>query len=319
MGGWLVAERWMTPALFAGVKGSGERELAGQLGSDAAVLRLKRHRDTFIVEKDFKWIHEQGFEAVRLPVGYWIFKPDEGYVAGESYVEKAFLWAEKYDLKVVLDLHGLPGSQNGKAHSGQAGKIHFYRHRNRQQALGVLKYVVERYGQRKELIGIEITNEPHWPFLRYRFTDYCRKAYELILEGTPVGVKCIVSDGFRPKRMARMLRRLNKGEGRLVIDTHLYQAFSSLDRRKDGERYLQTVQRKWRKTLGKIGIDLDIMVGEWSVATAHRVDNQNFTKRYYDAQRELFDECVWLDCYWSYRSPSGGTWDLRSMIESHRV
>lgn len=38
----------------------------------------------------------------------------EPYIQGQAeYLEKAVEWARKYDIKVMIDLHGAPGSQNG--------------------------------------------------------------------------------------------------------------------------------------------------------------------------------------------------------------
>jgi glucan 1,3-beta-glucosidase len=53
---------------------------------------------------------------VRLPIGYWAFEvgPGEPYISGQqAYIQKAITWATKYNLKVIVDLHGAPGSQNG--------------------------------------------------------------------------------------------------------------------------------------------------------------------------------------------------------------
>ena len=53
---------------------------------------------------------------VRLPIGYWAFEvgPGEPYISGQqAYLQKAVTWAAKYNLKVIVDLHGAPGSQNG--------------------------------------------------------------------------------------------------------------------------------------------------------------------------------------------------------------
>ena len=44
----------------------------------------------------------------------------EPYIQGQlAYLDKAVDWAGKYGLKVIVDLHGAPGSQNGFDNSGQ--------------------------------------------------------------------------------------------------------------------------------------------------------------------------------------------------------
>lgn len=59
---------------------------------------------------------------VRLPVGYWAFDVSGGepFIQGQlPYVQKALDWARVVGLKVIIDLHGAPGSQNGFDNSGQ--------------------------------------------------------------------------------------------------------------------------------------------------------------------------------------------------------
>ena len=53
---------------------------------------------------------------MRIPIGYWAYEvaPDEPYIQGQhEYLLKAIQWAGYYGLKVIVDLHGVPGSQNG--------------------------------------------------------------------------------------------------------------------------------------------------------------------------------------------------------------
>lgn len=53
---------------------------------------------------------------VRIPIGYWAYEVASGepYIQGQrEYLLKAVDWAGKHGLKVIIDLHGVPGSQNG--------------------------------------------------------------------------------------------------------------------------------------------------------------------------------------------------------------
>ena len=80
--------------------------------------RMTRQLETWITETDFKQISQLGFNSVRLPIGYWNvivdpykwFAPYD-YRTSLKYIDKAFAWALKYNLSVLLDLHGGPGSQ----------------------------------------------------------------------------------------------------------------------------------------------------------------------------------------------------------------
>ncbi len=312
LGGWLVAERWMTPGLFEGVEGSGEAELVRQLGRAEAIKRLEQHRSEFIQEADFAWIAAAGFDFVRLPVGYWLFEETSDFVDGENYLSSAFEWAETHHLGVILDFHGLQGSQNGEPHSGETGKVHLYRKSKRRQALNTLLYLVKKYGSERSLIGVEVINEPRWPLFPSRLLHYYREAYSIVQKYTNPEVKIIVSDAFRPLKMAKRLAKLDLGE-RLVLDVHLYQVYSRADRNKRDDEYSVVAGRAWQDLLREVAKCIPVMVGEWSGATGHPMRDERAVTAYIATQRRTFDEHAWAHSYWSYKVPGWGAWDYRSM------
>ena len=57
---------------------------------------------------------------MRIPIGYWAYEvgPGEPFISGQhDYLLKAVTWAGQYNIKVIVDLHGVPGSQNGYTRS----------------------------------------------------------------------------------------------------------------------------------------------------------------------------------------------------------
>ena len=50
LGGWLVLEKWMTPALFADSDAVDECTF---MQTEHAIEKLTRHRDTFVTEDDW--------------------------------------------------------------------------------------------------------------------------------------------------------------------------------------------------------------------------------------------------------------------------
>jgi glucan 1,3-beta-glucosidase len=68
-------------------------------------------------EQDFAEIAGAGLNWVRLPIPFWAIDTwePEPFLAKTAwtYALKAFEWARKYGLRICLDLHTLPGSQNG--------------------------------------------------------------------------------------------------------------------------------------------------------------------------------------------------------------
>lgn len=129
-----------------------------ELGEAEATRRLQHHWNTFITRDDFVWLAQAGINAVRLPVGHWLFGKDYPYhssygearypfvVGGLEIVDRMMAWAEQCKLKVVLDLHAAPGCQNGFDNGGilnvceWASKAEYIDH-----ALDVLERLAQRY------------------------------------------------------------------------------------------------------------------------------------------------------------------------------
>lgn len=70
--------------------------------------------------EDFAWLAGVGINAVRIPVGHWLFGPPYPYHAkyganphpfvagGVEVLDRAMAWAAEFGLGVVLDLHAAP-------------------------------------------------------------------------------------------------------------------------------------------------------------------------------------------------------------------
>mgnify|MGYP000786302677 FL=1 len=170
LGNWLVLEKWMHPALFEGVAAEDETDLCRLLPRDELLARLKKHRDTYITLGDFKWIKAHGLDTVRIPVPHFIFGDDstfcDPYVPCIEYLDKAFDWAEETGLKILIDLHTAPDSQNGFDNGGICGVCKFWQKpENEARVIKVLGMLSARYADRPALFGVQILNEPISPEL----------------------------------------------------------------------------------------------------------------------------------------------------------
>jgi len=134
LGGWLVTEPFISPSLYEKYINSSsipivdEWTLSQAMGSNLAT-EMEDHYATFITENDFADIAAAGLNWVRIPLGFWAIEAigDEPFLVGTSwkYFLKAIEWGRKYGIRIMLDLHALPGSQNGWNHSGKAGTVNF--------------------------------------------------------------------------------------------------------------------------------------------------------------------------------------------------
>jgi glucan 1,3-beta-glucosidase len=81
-----------------------------------AQSKLTAHWKSWITETDFQQIAAAGLNTVRLPVPHWAFngstaEPYWAY-AEQPYISQAILWAAKYNLDVIMDVHTAPNSQS---------------------------------------------------------------------------------------------------------------------------------------------------------------------------------------------------------------
>jgi glucan 1,3-beta-glucosidase len=320
LGGWLVLEKWMTPSVFAGSTARDEYGLSQELGT-AAIERLTRHRDMFMTEADFRWISEHGLTAVRLPVGYWILGNEPPLVGGIEYVDKAFEWAERYGLKILLDLHGAPGSQNGRDHSGKVGDIAWANPENISKSLKVIEQLAARYKGRGALLGIELLNEPAWLNGRRRLRDYYQRGYDTVRARHGTEVAVVISDAYRPKRWSRAMQ--NPRYQQRWLDIHMYQLFARRDKKLNILGHLHKIHGSWHKLLTRVSRHWPVMVGEWSLALVPETfegmtDGQKDAamRAYGSAQLLLFEELAVAWFYWSYRTEHAGAWNYRSCVEN---
>uniref|UniRef100_A0A803LHC9 Mannan endo-1,4-beta-mannosidase n=1 Tax=Chenopodium quinoa TaxID=63459 RepID=A0A803LHC9_CHEQI len=165
----------------------GEFQVTNGYGQEKAPEVMREHWNTFIVEKDFKFISQNGLDAVRIPVGWWIASdptPPTPFVGGSlQALDNAFTWAEKYDIQVIIDLHAVPGSQNGNEHSGtRDGSIEWGKTDDSvQQSVAAIDFLASRYEKQSSLLAIELLNEPGAPEVSLdTLKDYYQQGYDTV-------------------------------------------------------------------------------------------------------------------------------------------
>ncbi|KAI5900255.1 glycoside hydrolase family 5 protein [Schizophyllum commune H4-8] len=245
IGGWLVPEPFIAPSLYEPYVNNttpavDEWTLCENMrNSDGGIDLLEEHYKTFITEKDFAEIAGAGLNHVRIPIGYYAIETrgDEPFLAKTSwkYFLKAINWARKYGLRINLDLHVLPGSQNGWNHSGRLGDINMLLGpmglANAQRSLDYIRIIAEfiSQDQYKDVITMfGVTNEPRGPMIgQDQLESYYYQAYQIVREasGTGEGKGPYISlhDGFMglPQWEGFM-----EGADRVQLDWHPYIAFN---------------------------------------------------------------------------------------------
>lgn len=307
LGGWLVLERWITPSLFQGTPATDEFTLMQSLGEHAKE-RLEMHRRTFITESDFAWLAARGIETVRIPVGYWIFGDEPPFIEHYNYLDRAFDWATTHNLKILIDLHAAPGSQNGWDHSGRSGDINWHKHTEHQEkSLNTIARLAKRYGSHSHLWGIEVLNEPHWDIPKKTLAAYYEKAYKIIRSHTPDSVAVVISDAFRPYDWDDVLARPQFTN--TLLDRHFYQCFDDADKSLDIPGHLHKAEKQWCDDIKNLQASKPVIAGEWSLALDGEVSPEDRAAYAKAELAAMNDTAAWF--FWTYKTEESPEWDLR--------
>lgn len=317
LGGWLILEKWMTPSVFAGTDAEDEYSLSGVPGGQ---LRVEKHRERFITEADFEWLASHNIDLIRIPFGYWLFVEEAPYVGGVERLDWAMEMAEKHNLKVLLDVHALPGSQNGNDHSGRAGDAAWFDdNKHRQQSLEVCLEVAERYKDSPALWGLEVINEPKFGWrAQYTLRRYYGQTYRRLMQILPDHIYIVFSDAFRPWLLAGAL--WDNRRQRVAMDVHWYSSGLNWERFGSVEEYYQIVRR--RKWLLKLfGRPHPVIVGEWSAmldgaaALKHKGQTLHEAEAVHLREQLAVYQYALAHIYWSYKTEHSGAWSYRYLAE----
>lgn len=332
LGNWLVLEKWMSPFIFEGTEAEDETWLARELSPDELKRRMKEHRDTYITEKDFEVIASHGINLVRIPVPYFIFGDRPPFTGCVEYLDRAFEWAQKTGLKVLIDLHTVPGSQNGYDNGGLTGVCKWYKNKEEVHfALTVLERLAQRYAKHPALFGIEVLNEPisfsvymtapstgkardkeeakgsgyvPMSFLKPFYED----AYAVLRKHLSEDKVIVFHDGFRLGRWGNFFKK--KGMQNVMLDTHIYifamENFVPIRAKWVYRMYMAV--NAW--LLKRAGRHVPVVVGEWCIANRRAqkyIGDPQKKEQCRLAYREVADmqKQVWQHTaghiYWSYQ------------------
>jgi glucan 1,3-beta-glucosidase len=349
LGNWLVLEKWMSPEFFDGTTAEDETHLCKELSDLAKTERLKVHRDSYITGRDFAYIAEKGIEVIRIPVPFFIFGDFEPYVGCIDYLDKAFTWAEKYETKILIDLHTVPDSQNGFDNGGLCGVCKWHKNPEHVEfTLKLLEKLTLRYKDRKSLWGIEVLNEPIsqevWDLIdlpnRYVAVDkeyakgsepvpteflkhFYTEAYKRIRKHSD-DVVVVFHDGFRIQEWIGFFKEPEFKN--FIVDTHFYlmvYTWTTGDETLEG--YLKYIEDVFAKTVTEMSVHFPIIVGEWcidpmskKVATYSKEEKKEFYQQLSEAQLDAWQKAVgWF--FWSYKlhldEPGWDGWDMGKAME----
>jgi glucan 1,3-beta-glucosidase len=274
IGGWLVLEPWITPDVVAGTNAIDQWTFDSTPGTTSM---LENHWSTFFTEADVHSISGFGLNAMRIPIGFWAYdNRGTPYRSGaDAYLSRAVGWARSAGLKVWIDLHGAPGSQNGEVHSGHKGAADWQKGNNLNQTISILQTIASKYGtiaNSDVVIGLELVNEPSTSNgISFAKTEqWVLDAYTAVRSTTEnKKLQIIIHDSFLPaSAWSAVSSQISAKNGIAAIDTHPYQLYTDADNALNQDQHV-TKACAWSSTVFSPWKNLNIptYAGEWSANT----------------------------------------------------
>ena len=314
LGGWLVLEPWLTPSLFyqfldASTKwgddapnhiGLDSYTFCTALGKEEANKQLRRHWQAWVKEEHIQYLAQNGVDTIRIPVGDWMYVPYEPYIGcmdgAMDELNRILQLCLKYDIKALIDVHAMKGSQNGLDNSGNTERLKWvstlssggeavYEHwnirggdwigsynstthqydnintTNIEHSLNVIRKLVDVHKSDPVVIGVEPVNEPWWPTPIDTLKQFYWDSYQIIQSVRPDWIT-LLHDSFRlvPGIWGDFMINCPN----YAIDSHLYQAWAWEMPPEWFEEHA-CYDGEMVRIMESIGVP--VIVGEWSLAT----------------------------------------------------
>lgn len=295
LGGWLVLEKWMSPELFSNTQADDEYYLAKDLNREEYQARISMHRKYFINEGDILRIASKGISHIRVPVPYFIFGDRPPFIGCIEDLDNLFNWAETYGLKILIDMHSVPYSQNGFDNGGLSGVCRWASMENEVEFVeNVLVKLGKRYKNRDSFWGIQVLNEPAtesiWstmnPLKRYPPRDkslskgsapisfdflykFYKRIYKKLRKVISNDTFIVFHDGFDLTKWNDFFAKNDFNN--VILDTHQYIMMAEMEGVeldiKAYENYLESL----KNDMEKVSNYVKLIVGEWSLFNSYAI------------------------------------------------
>ncbi|GAA5895685.1 glycoside hydrolase family 5 protein [Sporobolomyces salmoneus] len=336
---WIPVDKWMLPDTWNKMGCSGftsERACNEAIGLEKLQPLYEKHWSSFYSQEDFYEMKERGLNTVRIPLPYWTVEStiadDEPFARGSMhYVRQTVRWAKNASLRVILDLHGLPGRQTLESFSGDNTRaVSFFTNHNYDRAYEVLRNWTTLAHTDPDFSTVDViepVNEPKQGIQPGLLDVYYPQAQKVIRETEKsLGVTCGGS-GKQCLTVQYMANSWGSGDpvphidtdDRFALDDHLYTQWIVAESQRTRQGYLDFLCTTTRTT-GQGG---PTIAGEWSLSTIGGGELETtsdgateFFKKFAAAQIYAGEKGAgWI--FWSWKTElESDTWDYRRAVKA---
>ncbi|GAC94300.1 exo-beta-1,3-glucanase [Pseudozyma hubeiensis SY62] len=325
LGSWLVLERWQLEDWMVqqgGANAWDEWSFTQNLGNNAASV-LQQHQNTWVTEADMDTLQNSGINIVRIPIPFWAFIPT---VSGEPYyndmtvyqnqLDKMLQWCYDRGMYVMLDLHAMPGSQNGDQSSGHnTTNIQWFTQANQDRSDTFVKNVLSwATGSNLSSIinAIGVVNEPRilidngWNTInqtRFQTTQsFYERSYQACVQA---GIPMTFHNGFAPGSVTDKMNTWRpfisgKNPNMLIYEDHPYPGWFSTP--EPSADQIQTSVCEYGSAGNSLGIP--ILMGEFSAI--QNVGSASYSKTYLQMQLATYGWSAG-SIFWNFKANSSTT------------
>jgi endoglucanase len=222
-------------------------------------------------EEDYKRLADMGMNVVRLNMWYKVFeddvKPNVYKAEGWEWLEKNIIWARKYGVYLILDMHA---AQGGYQSAGYSGPFWNSSASYRDRLKSLWKAIASRYSNEPTIAGYDLLNEPLSP-TNQKWITYSQELANTI-RSVDQNHLIIVEQSFADDSQPFVLTGKN-----IMYDFHYYEAFEYANQliytmgRGDGGKYPDSTQRvlPWSMTAGEVKKNSPLPLGtsDWKFYT----------------------------------------------------
>jgi glucan 1,3-beta-glucosidase len=347
VGGWFILEKFINPSIFDMANDTSVMCEWSWIESvnrtDPSKLQVLRdHWSTWVTELDVAKMSVIGFTHVRIPIGYWAMMSEdelreynEPFLTGQwNVLVNALSWFKKYNIKVLIDLHGAPGSQNGWDNSGHFiagnGAVGWGQGDTINRTLLYIERLAQNIAALESnplvsgiVVGLELINEAFPPRLIGGVDivkQYYLAAYPVVRKYLPEDTHWIaIEEAFSDVWHDFMP---SPEYNNVYLDLHLYQC---MDPGLWGVPYSTHIDISCTNHAAFVESQtLPVFVGEWSVAYKldsgnaawepfpNGTDQQHFMLQFALTQMKIYGSYF----FWNFKTETAPMWDYFLGVEN---